>query len=546
MKKQPTSSRRAAADNCIEQPKAGVIAAESWWRRLLPNLMVIAVIGLAAWFGHHTEWTFGLGSRHEQTNGQAGVATSLTLETAAEFGVASHLCSAHGVFDCPHCYPERAQLDPQRQASPEELERVRAALALRLRAEVPPSAMQLPRVVRFPSVEAVDRAGIEVSPVERARVMETLAASGELLFDQGYVARIPARVAGLAWRVDKQTGSAVRANEILAFVESAAVSNTKSELQQALVQVRLKRQAYTNIQDAPVAERQKREAQAELRNAESRLLSAEQALINLGFTLKTSELVDLPAEAVSRKLQLMGLPSELAHQPEDTLPGSLLPIRATFDGVILDSNVIAGEVVAPDQILFTVVDPRHMWVTLSVAASDIGLVRIGQEVRFRPDGSSRTVSGPVAWIGSTADERTRTIPVRVNVSNADGALRAFSLGQGEIVLRVDFDAIVVPSEAVQSLGDTPFVFVRNKDYFQDGSQKEFYLRAVRLGGPAGDNQEVIAGVVPGEIVATKGSGMLLNEVTKNQPVRLAVMRRSKPTPVITARSEDTDSDAEKK
>jgi cobalt-zinc-cadmium efflux system membrane fusion protein len=518
---------------------------ESWWRRILPNALVLAAIIGVAWLGHHTEWTFGLRSKHTRDTERTGAGQAVTLQTASSAFGSSDLCSPHGVFDCPHCYPDRAQVDPVPEITVEEVDRVQAALALRPRSEVPQPATELARVVRFDSADAVDKAGIDVAPVSRETITETLAASGELQFDPAYLARIPARVAGSAWRVYKQTGSPVRSGEILALVDSATIGSSKAELQQALVQVGLKKHAHKNIQGAPVAERQVREAKAELQEAENRLLNAEQSLVNFGLEVKAMELLGLPADSVSRRLQVLGLSQSVVDEPDHSVPASLLPVRAAFDGVVLDANVIAGEVVERQQVLFTVVDPRQMWISLAVPAADVGLIRLGQEVRFRPDGSSRTVSGQIAWIGSTADERTRTIPVRINVANSDGALRAYSLGQGEIILRVDPSAIVVPTEAVRKIGDTTFVFVRNKGYFHADAPKEFHLRAVRLGVTAGDIVEVLAGVFPGEVVATKGSNLLLNEVTKNQATRLASARRARKSPVVTARSLTKDSETER-
>lgn len=513
--------------------------------RVLPNLFVLGTIISVALIGHHTEWTFGL-RQHSVASTSDETTPAMTLETVSSAGQTSQLCAPHGVFDCPHCDPKQAQMEPRPEISADEINRVRSALVIRSRPEVPSVVTTWRRTVQFASAEAVETAGIDVAPVWREAVTETLPVSGELQFDAARLARLPARVAGSAWRVYKQTGSEVWKGEILALIESAAISSAKAELQQALVRVRLKRQAYANIQHAPVADRQKRETKAELQEAESHLLSAEQSLVNFGFKIRAMDLLDQSTDSVSRMLQMLELPPGEASETEDSIPGSLLPIRASFDGVVLDSNVIAGEVVSPDQILFSVVDPTRLWLVLAVPTRDIGLVKVGQDVRFRPDGSSRTVTGPVTWIGTTADERTRTIPIRVDIANDAGALRAYSLGQGEIVLREDAEAIVVPIEAVQRIGDTSFVFVRSRDYFESAGSKTFHLRAVRLGASAGLNVEVLAGVYPGEVVVTKGSALLINEISKNQAARFASTRRTRRAATVTARSPSNYSETERK
>jgi cobalt-zinc-cadmium efflux system membrane fusion protein len=520
MHENPSNAPSSSTDLCgAGEPPAGLPS--GGWLRLVPNVLVLAAIGASAWFGHRTEWTFGLLRAREFGSSADLPAELLSTVVSSQSATSGNLCQPHGVFDCPHCHPDQAQLDNPPVADSREAERIQAALALRPRQEIDPACATWPRVVRFSSADAAEKAGIDVSPVWRESVTETIAASGELLFDPARIARLPARVAGSAWRVDTQAGSVVHQGDVLALIDSTEVGRLKTEFQQALVEVRLKTQLHNNMQDAPVADRRKREAKAELREAEIRLMSAEQALVNLGFTVRS---LALTPEEVSRQMQVLGLPSSVARQPLDSVPGSLLPIRATLDGVVLESNVIAGEVVKADQVLFTVVDPSELWLSLSLTLADLGLVRIGQEVRFRPDGSTREVSGLINWIGNTADEHTRTVPVRVTLSNADGTLRAYSLGEGQIVLRVDPHAVVVPPEAVQSYLGNTFVFVRHKDFLKPEGSKTFHLRAVRLGTRTSETVEVIAGVLPGEVVASKGGSLLLNEISKDQTNRITMGR----------------------
>ena len=76
------------------------------------------------------------------------------------------------------------------------------------------------------------------------------------------------------------------------------------------------------------------------------------------------------------------------------------------------------------------------------------------------------------------------------------------------------DAIVVPSTAVHWEGCCHVVFVRDKDFMKEGSYKVFHTRSVRPGVVMGDYTEMIAGLLPGEVVVTKGSGVLRAELLK--------------------------------
>ncbi len=176
-------------------------------------------------------------------------------------------------------------------------------------------------------------------------------------------------------------------------------------------------------------------------------------------------------------------------------------------------DVVAGEVVATDRILFTVADTSVMWLVLNVPLEEARRVAIGQYVNFQPDGDDRVYTGTLTWISTDVDAETRTIQGRGELPNEDGQLRNETFGTGEIILRDESDAIVAPSSAVHWEGCCHVAFVRDKDWFTS-PYKVIHTRSVRPGVVMGDMTEVIAGLLPGEVVVTKGSGVLRAELLK--------------------------------
>ncbi len=86
---------------------------------------------------------------------------------------------------------------------------------------------------------------------------------------------------------------------------------------------------------------------------------------------------------------------------------------------------------------------------------------------------------------------------------------------GRLILREEPDAIVIPNEALQWDGSCHIVFVRDKAWFEDGSPKHFHTRSVRVGVKTEAYTEIIAGVLPGEVVASAGSNVLAAQLLKN-------------------------------
>jgi RND family efflux transporter MFP subunit len=186
-----------------------------------------------------------------------------------------------------------------------------------------------------------------------------------------------------------------------------------------------------------------------------------------------------------------------------------------MDGIVTERHLVQGEVVNTEKMLFQVVDTSSMWLRCSVPLEDTKLLALGQTVEFRPDGGQFDVPGRISWISTDVDVETRTVEVRSELENSKGLLRNNTFGTGKIILRTADKAVQVPSEAVQWDGNCFVVFVRDRDYFDADAPKLFYTRSVRPGVENAGKTEIIAGLLPGEIVATRGSGVLRAQILKN-------------------------------
>lgn len=487
-----------------------------WLVRATPTVIVLAALtGLAFW-GHHTGWNFGAENRRANSDSQKDEKDSIRV--VEDSPTPAHgWCPRHGVHDCPLEHPDVAQTAKRPTITEEDLSRAQRALAIRPRPENDPDYRRHRCRLRFSSEAAVPKAGIDTYPALSEAITEVVTANGEISFDPTHTARLTARAGGTARYVAKMIGDTVRAGEVLALVDAQQVGKAKSQFLEPLVQVRLKRKYLANLKAAgrSVSERQIQEAEAALHDAEARLLGAEQTLRNLGLPMRAADNADTPLEELHRRLQFLGVPETLVQNPDRaSRTGNLLPVRAPFDGVVLMCHLINGELVDEKRVLFVVVDPRRVWLTLHVGLDDVGCIAVGQTVKFRPDGLKEEFAGKITWKGTEADEKTRTVPVRAELSNETGRLRASTFGVGRIVLREEPDALVVPTEAVLSDDGCQIVFVRHKDYFRTDGPKEFFVRTVRTGARQGTNTEIIAGVLSGEVVVTKGSSRLLRELKK--------------------------------
>jgi cobalt-zinc-cadmium efflux system membrane fusion protein len=315
---------------------------------------------------------------------------------------------------------------------------------------------------------------------------------------------------------------------VLALVDSAAVGKAKAEFQLAVVQLEVRREVLARYQPTSgtpvVPGKTLVAAEVAVEEAEVRVLAAEQALANLGMPLKAADVRGLSPTALSDRMQFLGLPASLVKSLAGrTTSSNLLPVMAPFDGEVVDRSAVRDEKADPAKSLFTVADTARMWLTLRVRAEDANRVKPGQPVRFRHaghTGPSGWDAGTVVWVSPTADEKTRTVPVRVDLPNPSDRHRANTFGTAEVVLREEADAVVVPTGAVHWEGCCHIVFVQDRDYEKPDAAKVFHVRKVRPGAkevpsPTGPVTEIVAGVLPGERVVTVGGGLIRAELLKN-------------------------------
>lgn len=499
-----------------------------WFGRAIPTtLVMITLAGLGYW-GHHSGWKipkFSELTGHGQIQQVAwcdehGVPEKDCIACNADLMPKDKLhgwCMEHGVAECVLEHPEIAQLKETPAVSQADLDRARRALAIKPRKKNDPACKLHLRRIQFPSITAVEKAGVDIDLVDRGAIVEAISITGEVRYDPTRVSHPSSRASGTVWRVDKSVGDRVRQGEVLALVDAADVGRTKADLLQANAQLDLRQKTLERLSGLGDAVAGSRVQEAETARAEADVAvqRAIQMLVNLGLPITYEEVRQTPTDQLARKIQFLGLPASMAQEFDAVQTTSnLIPIVAPREGLIVARDVVANKVVDTATTLFTVADTNQMWLVVNVPLEEAKHVAVGQKVIFRPDGAEQADKGTLTWISTDVDTQTRTIEVRAELPNDDSHLRNETFGAGEIVLREEQDAIVVPKQAVHWEGCCHVVFVRDRNFLKKDSYKVFHTRMVRPGVTSGDYTEMIAGVLPGEVVVTEGSDVLRAELLK--------------------------------
>jgi cobalt-zinc-cadmium efflux system membrane fusion protein len=517
------------AGDATEPESTGVL---HWLRRTVPTAAVVAgIVALAVW-GNATEWSipkfsslFG-GEAEEAADwcDAHNVPESQCVEcnkSLCPIGMDYGWCAVHGVMQCPLEHPDIAQLKTQPTITPAMLERANRAVTLRPRQENNSRCGLHMKRIQFASAESLEKVGVDIAIVAEHPIVETIVANGEIGYDQTRMAHFTSRVPGTVWRVEKQVGDRVTKGDVLALIDAAEVGRLKSELLQAVSQVRLKRDNVERLRPLAgnaIPAREFLEVQTEADAARIQMHRAQQALVNLGLPVEVDEIVNLKSDELAKRVQFLGLPADVVSglDPHETT-SNLLPLRSSLNGVVVDCKAVEGEVVDSKTALFDVADTSRLWLTLNLRQEDAKYVSLGQTALFRASESANEPDskGTVGWISTDADDVTRTVKVRVDLKNADGRLRANTFGTGRIVLREEPKAIVIPSDAIHWDGTCNVVFVRDKNFMQPDAPKIFHVRSVRPGVKEGGTTEIIAGLLPGEVIASKNSVVLEAQLLKS-------------------------------
>lgn len=189
-------------------------------------------------------------------------------------------------------------------------------------------------------------------------------------------------------------------------------------------------------------------------------------------------------------------------------------LRAPFDGVVTRRTREQGDYIEfggniTDPPVFTVADASSLRTVVNVPQSAAYLVRVGQEATVRVAGVRDLVAkGSVTRVSGELDQATRTMPIEVELPNADARLLAGSFATVEIQVTRPLEQrpAIIPGNALMLLptpqGNAgsgpagPTVGVLRGD----GPRHTVEYRSVRLGRDFGSEVEVLAGIEPGERV----------------------------------------------
>lgn len=179
-----------------------------------------------------------------------------------------------------------------------------------------------------------------------------------------------------------------------------------------------------------------------------------------------------------------------------------LTFRSPVSGIVMDKKALQGMRFMPGEMLYQIADLSSVWVIADVFEQDIGLLKNGAKATMRinayPD---KTFSGRVTYVYPTLNAETRTVPVRVELSNPGGLLKPGMFAQVELPVAAKGQVVTVPVSAVIDSGTRQIVLV------EQGAGR-YESREVKLGARSDTHVEVLDGVAEGEPVVVAANFLI--------------------------------------
>jgi membrane fusion protein, multidrug efflux system len=143
---------------------------------------------------------------------------------------------------------------------------------------------------------------------------------------------------------------------------------------------------------------------------------------------------------------------------------SYLTITAPFDGVVTTRNLHPGALIGPAsgaggaQPILQIVDDKRLRLAIPIPEAQVGEMKAGQIVSFTvPAYPGQTFKAPIERISHEVDEKSRTMPVELDVKNAEGRLSPGSFTNVSWPLQRGYPTLFVPTTSVTSDQQHTFV-----------------------------------------------------------------------------------------
>ncbi|OYY75599.1 MAG: efflux transporter periplasmic adaptor subunit [Sphingomonas sp. 28-62-20] len=329
------------------------------------------------------------------------------------------------------------------------------------------------------TAEGIRISAIGVAPAASGELDAAIPAAATVEAMPDAEAMLTARAPGTVTRIFKRIGDPVRIGDTLALIESRDASMIAADRSAAAARVTLA----------------------------ARQLARERTLLAQGVSPRADYESAEASLAVARADA--GRASAAAGAVRLAADGRSIAVVSPVAGRVTAATASLGQYVAAETALFRVADGSRLQITASVPPADAARVRTGDRVELTSS-DGRLIPARVRSATGVVDPATRAATVVIEPGAAAGQLVPGQLVQARVFASggAASSGVMVPQDAVQTIGDRTVVFVRTKAGFK--------AQTVQIGSRSGGLVAVTQGLTAGTPIATTNAFLLKAELEKNE------------------------------
>jgi RND family efflux transporter MFP subunit len=179
-----------------------------------------------------------------------------------------------------------------------------------------------------------------------------------------------------------------------------------------------------------------------------------------------------------------------------------LTFRSPVSGIVMEKKAVQGMRFMPGESLYQIADLSSVWVMADVYEQDIGLVRTGAKAKISISAyPGQSFEGTITYVYPTLKPETRTVSVRLEISNSRQLLKPAMFAEVELPVGGKGKVLTVPISAVIDSGTRRIVLVQL-------AEGRFEPREVKLGSRTDTYVAVMDGVKEGEQVVVSANFLI--------------------------------------
>lgn len=211
-------------------------------------------------------------------------------------------------------------------------------------------------------------------------------------------------------------------------------------------------------------------------------------------------------DTARQRLELWDVPQQTIEALEKTgTPAKSLILRSPISGTVVEKKAFEGQYVTTQGELFVVADLSTVWMQAKVFEYELPHIEIGMPatVLFQSL-PTQQFTGKVVFIDPVVDEMSRSVQVRIELSNPGGQFRPGMFGR--ILLTQNMGkGLTVPTSAVIRTGERDVVF-------RAVSSDRFVPVQVKIGPVRFDDRlQILDGLTAGDRVVTSANFLIDSE-----------------------------------